>query len=163
MTLFDYVVIAALLASLLLGFWRGVVGEVLTLAGWVVGFLVARRFGGWVAEQFLTGIFADSTLRSIAGWVAAFIGVLLVFSLLRMALRGLLRVVGLGMVDRLFGLLFGLVRGGLLVLLGVAIAGMTPLPEKDWWKQALLSPYFEQAVLFAAPWLPAEVNSRVHF
>jgi membrane protein required for colicin V production len=163
MTQFDYLVIGTLAASMLLGFWRGVVGEVLTLAGWVVGYLVAKHFGGWIADRFLGTVFADPTLRVIAGWIVAFLAVLLLFALLRAALRGLLRVVGLGMIDRLFGLFFGLARGGLLVLLGVTIAGMTPLPTNDWWKHALLSPYLEKAVLFSAPWLPVEVNSRIRF
>lgn len=163
MTLFDYVVITILLASLLLGFWRGVVGEVLTLAGWVAGFLLARQFGSWAGEQFLTQFFADTTLRNVAGWVAVFVVVLLLFAMLRAALRGLLRVAGLGMLDRLSGLIFGLARGVLITLLGVAVAGMTPLPGKDWWKQALLSPYCEQGVALAAPWLPDDINSRIRF
>lgn len=163
MTLFDYLIIIMLIASLVLGFWRGVVGEVLTLAGWIVGFLVAKRFGGWVAENLLINLVTDSTLRGIAGWVAAFLGVVLAVSLVRIALRGILRAIGLGMVDRFFGVLFGLLRGGLLVVLAVAIGGMTPLPQQVWWKNALLSPYLEQAVIFVSPWLPDEVNSRIRF
>ena len=42
MTAFDYAVLAVIAASALLGLWRGVVGEVLALAAWVVAFFVAR-------------------------------------------------------------------------------------------------------------------------
>ena len=162
MTVFDYLVIALLVGSMLLGFWRGMVGEVLTLAGWVLAFFVAKRFGGWVSESWLSSI-QDPTVRSISGWVLAFIAVLIVMALLRFALRSLLRAVGLGPADRFFGLFFGMLRGGLVVLVIAVVAGMTPLPSQDWWKQALLSPYVERAVMITLPWLPIEVQSRVHY
>lgn len=162
MTPFDYAVIAVLLGSLLLGFWRGVVGEVLVLAGWILAFIVARQFGDTLADSFLVSI-TDPTLRHLAGWALAFIGVLIAISLVRVLFRGVLRAAGLGTLDRFLGVFFGLARGGLVVLLIVAAAGMTPLPNHPWWKQATFSPYLEQAVLASAPWLPDEVNNRIRF
>lgn len=163
MTAFDYFVIAVLLGSMALGFMRGVVGEVLTLAAWILAFLVARKYGVQLGEQFLQSALSDSNVRALSGWALTFVGVLLAMSLLRLTLKGLLRAVGMGGFDRVLGLAFGLVRGGLLLLALVAVAGMTPLPSQSWWKSAQLSPYLEHAVLIAAPWLPDEVNSRIRF
>ena len=47
MTGFDYAIIAILAASVVLGAWRGMVSEVMSLAAWVVAFLVAREWGYW--------------------------------------------------------------------------------------------------------------------
>lgn len=163
MTGFDYFVIVLLIGSMVLGFMRGVVGEVLTLAAWILAFLVARKYGVQLGEQFLQSSLNDANVRALTGWALTFLGVLLAMSLLRLTLRGLLRAVGMGGFDRVLGLAFGLARGSLLVLALTAVAGMTPLPSQAWWQNAKLSPYLEQAVLVAAPWLPDEVNSRIRF
>ena len=45
MTGFDYIVIAIVLVSVLLGLWRGVVGEIIALAAWVLAFFAAKMWG----------------------------------------------------------------------------------------------------------------------
>ena len=49
MTLFDYIVIAVLVLSVILGTFRGMVKEVLSLANWVIAFWVANRYGSEMA------------------------------------------------------------------------------------------------------------------
>ena len=56
MTWFDYVVIAIVVASVLLGAWRGVVGEIIALVAWVLAFFAAKFWGAEVARAFFTGI-----------------------------------------------------------------------------------------------------------
>ena len=64
MTYFDYVVITILLASVLLGAWRGMVGEIIALTAWVLGFLAAKWWGAEVARAFLSSI-VDPALRLV--------------------------------------------------------------------------------------------------
>lgn len=162
MTVFDYVVLIVLAASVLLGFSRGVVSEILGLVAWVVAFFVARAqapLGAhWLAERI-----ADPSLRLAVAFGAILVGVLVLFSLARLLLSLLLKAVGLGLLDRLLGACFGVLRGGLVVLSGVAVAGMTALPKAVWWREAMLSPPLETAVIAAKPWLPAEVAKRIRF
>ena len=89
MTYFDYVIITIMLASMLLGVWRGVVGEIIALTAWILAFLAARWFGAEVAQAFFTGI-VDPVLRLVAAWVTIFVVVLILMALLRLAVRGLL-------------------------------------------------------------------------
>lgn len=162
MTVFDYIVIAVLTVSLIFGFWRGMASEVLALAAWILAFILSRRLGQQAGDFLLTGV-DDPMLRSMGGWVLAFVGVLFLMAICRHLLRGLIRAIGLGMADRVFGLIFGFGRGTLIVLLLVAVAGMTPLPQQAWWKNALLATHLEKAVAITAPWLPTEIQSRIRF
>ena len=161
MTAFDYGVIAILLASLALGLWRGLIGEVLALLAWVLAGLAAWQLGPEVGG-LITAI-ADPGLRVLAGYAAVFVGVLIVLALVRLAVRGLLKALGLTAVDRVLGVVFGVARGLLIVFILVAIGGMTSLPKEAWWRNASLSPPLETAVLASKPWLPPEAAKRVRF
>ncbi len=161
MTAFDYAVIVILLASLALGLWRGLIGEVLALLAWVLAALAAWQFGPEIGA-LITAI-ADPGLRVLAGYAAVFIGVLIVLALVRLAVRGLLKALGLTAVDRVFGVLFGVARGLLIVLVLVAVGGMTSAPKQPWWAQARLAPPLETAVVASKPWLPPEAAKRIRF
>ncbi|MGB4467207.1 MAG: CvpA family protein [Azovibrio sp.] len=162
MTLFDYGVIAIVGVSLLMGVWRGVVGELIALSAWILAFFAAREFGAEVGLGLLTGI-ADPAIRTLAGWAAVFIAVLILMSLGRLAASGMVRALGLGLPDRFLGLVFGLIRGLFIVLVLVAAGGMTALPRQSWWAQAQLAQALETAVLAARGWLPDDVAQRIKF
>lgn len=161
MTAFDYGVIVIVVASLALGLWRGLIGEVLALLAWVLAALAAWQIGPEVGE-LLTAI-ADPAWRLLAGYAAVFFGVLIVLGLVRLAVRGLLKALGLTAVDRALGVCFGIARGVLIVLILVAVGGMTSVPKQVWWAQAQLSPPLETAVLALKPWLPPEMAKRIHY
>lgn len=162
MTLFDQVVGGVVLASLLLGLWRGVVGEIIALAAWVLAFFAAKYGAAAVAQIFLTGI-GDPGLRLLVSWVVVFVAVLLLMSLLRLAVRGALKALGLSLTDRLLGVVFGVARGLLIVLVLVALAGMTAIPKERWWSEAKFSAPLETAVLASKPWLPPELAKRIRY
>jgi membrane protein required for colicin V production len=162
MTAFDYIVIAIVFASLLLGLWRGVVGEIIALVAWVLAFFAAKLWGSEISHVLFTGI-ADHALRVVAGWVSVFVAVLVVMALLRLAVRGLLKALGLSLTDRLLGAIFGVLRGGVIVLVLVAVGGMTSAPKEKWWSEAHLSAPLETAVLASKPWLPPEVAKLIRF
>jgi membrane protein required for colicin V production len=161
-TIFDYAVFGIIGASSLLGLWRGVISEVLALAAWVVAFIAARALGGEAATYF-EGVVAEPALRYAAGFVAVLLFVLVCFAVARLVLSMILKAAGLAMVDRLLGAGFGILRGVLIVLVVVLLAGMTALPKSQWWRNAWLAPPLETAVIAAKPWLPAEVAKRIQY
>lgn len=162
MTVFDYIVIAVVLASLLFGLWRGVIGEVIALVAWGLGIFAAVHYGDWVGQRLLSGL-EDPLLRLAGGCVLVFIAVLFIMALLRMATQKLVQVLGLTVSDRLLGMCFGLVRGLLIIFVMVAIGGMTSAPSQVWWRQATLSPPLETAVLALKPMLPQDLAKRIRF
>lgn len=161
MTVFDYLVLIIIAASLLMGMWRGIVGEIIALAAWIVAFFAARWWGDEAAGLFVA--IDDPTLRLVAGWVGVALSVLVGMALLRLAVRGLIKALGMTVSDRILGLVFGVARGLMIVMILVAIGGMTALPKEKWWSEAYLSAPLETAVLASKPWLPSEVAKRIRF
>ena len=58
---------------------------------------------------------------------------------------------------------FGAARGVLLILLLVAIGGMTKLPEESWWRQARFAPLTAQGVSLIKPWLPNDLAKHIAY
>ncbi|GAB1393556.1 CvpA family protein [Rhodocyclaceae bacterium] len=162
MTPFDYVVLAVIALSLLIGVWRGVVSEILALLAWIAAFLCARLWAGQVGDLLMASDVAPHW-RQVAGFLAVFVGVLIGFALARWLISQFLKAVGLGTLDRLLGALFGIARGVLLVWIGVLLAGLTSLPAQPWWQSAMLAPPFETAVLASKPWLPPDLAKRIRY
>jgi len=142
--------------------WRGLASEVLALLAWIAAFFAAREWGGMVAG-LLGGWLSDPALRQMAGFVVVFVVTMLLFSVARWVFSRLLRVVGLGLVDRFLGTLFGIARGMLIVLTGVLLSGLTDLPRQKWWREAFLAAPLEVAVVAIKPWLPPQVAQWIHY
>lgn len=162
MTIFDYVVIGIVVLSLLFGLWQGVVGEVVALVAWVVGILAAVEFGSLVGQSLFSGL-TDPAIRTLAGCLVIFLGVLVAMSLVRMVVRSMVKALGLSVSDRLLGMVFGLARGVLVIMVLVGLGGMTAAPKQPWWTGATLSPPLETAVLVARQWLPDDLAKRIRF
>jgi membrane protein required for colicin V production len=163
MTVFDYVVLGIAACSILLGFWRGVVGEIIALAAWVLAFFAARFLGAEVGQGLFSTAIQDAGLRTLAGCVLVFIATLVLMALARMVVSRMIRVLGLGFSDRFLGLFFGLARAALMVMALVIVGGMTALPQQTWWAMAKLAPPLEIAALSLRPWLPEAIAQRIRF
>ncbi len=162
MTFFDYFVLAVMAISLLVGVTRGVVSEILALVAWVAAFIAARLWAVPLGNLLLADL-PDPLWRQLAGFVAVFAAVLIGFALLRWVTTLLLKAVGLRPLDRVLGALFGVVRGMLVLLILVMLAGLTPLPQQQWWRQATFAPPLETGVLAVKPWLPPELAKRIQY
>lgn len=138
MTSFDYIVLAILCVSAILGLLRGLVKEVLSLIAYIVAFLAAIWWGPLVSA-WITPYIDNPLLRTGVAYGAVFILVLLMVGLLNLTLATLIRKTGLTPADHGLGGLFGVLRGALLVLVLVSLAGYTELPSEPWWRDAKLS------------------------
>ena len=153
MTGFDFVVLAILAVSGTLGLVRGLLKELLSLVAYIVAFAAAIWWGptvyGWLEPYIET-----SLLRMGLSYAAVFILVLLAVGLVNMTLSALIRTTGLSPADHGLGGMFGLARGLLIVLVLVALAGYTPLPDEPWWRDAMFSHSATEAVKHLKSWLP---------
>jgi len=152
----DYVIIAALGLSVLMGLWRGFIGEVLALAVWIVAVWVAWTIGPQLAAS-LTAVSLPSA-RIVLGYALCFIAVLIAGAIVGFFLRKLVAGSGLSGTDRLLGAIFGLARGLALVTLVVLLLGFTPFPRDPWWHESRVLPSFQQAAQWASAHMPAEVT-----
>lgn len=162
MTPFDYLALAVMLISLLVGVSRGMVSEILALAAWVAAFFAARLWAA-PAGSLLLADWPDPLWRQLAGFVVVFVVVLVLFALLRGLMGLLLKAAGLRPLDRTLGAFFGAARGGMVLLALVLVAGLTPVPQQKWWRAATFAPPLETTVLALRPWLPPELAKRVRY
>jgi membrane protein required for colicin V production len=161
-TIFDYVVLFILISSVVISTMRGLVKEILSLAGWVAAFIVANAFGAKLAPM-LPSVIPGDALRLIVAFIALFLGVRVLMGLLALAISAVIEASGLTLADRGLGGLFGLGRGIVIVLAGVILCGMTSIPHQAFWKDALLSPMAETGARTVKPFLPAAFAQHVQF
>ena len=152
----DYTILAVLGLSVLMGLWRGFIGEVLALACWACAFWVAWVFGPALADYFSASISTPS-VRVLLAYAVCFIAVLMAGAIVAFLMRKLIEGSGLSGTDRLLGMVFGLVRGAALVVLVVFLLGFTPARRDPWWGQSQLLPGFEQGAHWLGERLPTEV------
>ena len=162
MTVFDYILLAVVAMSALVGMWRGLVSEIMALVAWIAALGAAWLYASSVAEMFV-GVISEPAWRQVAGFAAIFVGVLLLAAILRFLLRELLRAAGLGPADRMFGTLFGVARGVAIAFVLVLVGGMLGMAKEPWWVNSLLAPPLETAVIASKPWLPDVVAERIRF
>lgn len=163
MTEFDYIVLIVVILSVLLGWWRGMVYEILSLLSWVTAYFVAKA---WAAEftPYMPAVLESDTLRGAAAFFAVFITTLILCGIAAWALSKLIKSFGLDWrTDGVAGAIFGFFRGWLLVLLLVLLAGLTKLPQTSFWRDALLSKSLQNVALLAKDLLPDDMAKRVSY
>ena len=146
----DWVIVTIVTLSVLLGLIRGVVREVIALAGMILAVWLVFRYAEPVGAQLPLGVMWPAA-RTLAAGVLIFLGVVFGAALLGWIVQKLLAVAKLSASDRVLGATFGLLRALLLLLLGVYFLRETPVAQEHWWRESVLLPPLEAAVRFAAP------------
>jgi membrane protein required for colicin V production len=131
----DWIFLAVLLLSLVVGAWRGLVHEVLSLLVWVLAFVLAQWFAP-DAAQWLPMEGAARVMRYAAGFVLVFVVTLLAGSVVNWAVKKMVEAVGLRPIDRVLGAGFGVVRGVVMLLVLTVVVGMSPLHTQLFWTEA---------------------------
>ncbi len=151
----DWACLAVLLVSLLVGAWRGLVVEVLSLASWLAAFVLAQWFAPDMAAKLpIAG--AAEPVRYAAGFVLVFVATLFAGALIGFVVSKLLSAVGLGFINRLLGALFGVLRGVLLILAATVVVGMTPWKSSAEWQASVGARWATATLDILKPVLPQE-------
>lgn len=156
----DGVLLAILGFSALLGLWRGLVYEVISVAGWVAAFLLAQAYAAPVAEHLPFGG-ASLGLRLAAAFALVFIATAFAGGLLAWLVKKLVASVGLRPIDRVLGGAFGLARGLLIVLGLTIVVSMTPLRADAAWQRSALAGTLANSVHQLGPLLPESLARQL--
>jgi membrane protein required for colicin V production len=155
---FDWIVAVLLLGSLLLGLWRGLVYEILSVLGWIAAFLLAQWFAPQMGEMLPMGGAAPA-LKHAAGFVVVFVLVLFASGFVAWLTKKMVEAIGLRPVDRTLGALFGLVRGVVLVLAVAVVVHLTGLKTAAWWQESMTSGVATAALRGMKPMVPLPFGS----
>lgn len=158
MTLADWIICALVLVNVVTAAMQGFFSEALTLAGLVVGYVVAAwRYRG--LAEWLESFLKNEWLAEVLGFLIIFFAIVLLFGIAARVARWVMKQSGLSGFDRFLGAILGLLKGGLMV--AVILMGMTAFePTSKFLQNSQLAPYF-LVVGRAAIWLaPAELRAR---
>jgi len=142
MTTPDYVIIAAILISALIGAARGLLREGIALGTWIIALILAWHFSDLV-EPHLGGVLSAAAVKA---WVARLIvlgAVLLIGALIGAAVSQFVRLSIFSGMDRLMGFAFGVLRGLLLFGIFVMLGQLLKLDRDHWWSESHLIPVGE--------------------
>ena len=146
----DTVIIIVVAISSAFGLWRGLVKELLSLLSWIAALLVARVYGEPLAGVFVNMIESES-IRYVTAFVLLFVMVIMIGTLINHFVAKLFTVTGLKFLDRLLGVVFGLARGTVIVLVILFILNVF-VSETEWWQESTLIPYgmvmIEESLIF---------------
>jgi membrane protein required for colicin V production len=157
MTVVDIVVIFVIFLSALFSLIRGFVKEAISLATWIIAIWLAATFAPKLAAALPNSLESEA-VRQAVGFGVLFVLTLMVGALVNMLVAQVVKKTGLSSADRIFGVAFGILRGGLIIIVFVVIGGMTPLPETDWWQSSVLLQWFESAAIVIQEYIPDDLN-----
>jgi membrane protein required for colicin V production len=155
-TSIDWLIITIIVISTLISFMRGFVKEALSLLTLVAAILIARLFGGQVAGLLVEFISVPS-LRLAAAYGGLYLAVMIIGGMINYLLYQVIKLAGLSTFNRILGMAFGFVRGGLVVVVAVAILGRMPVSDDEWWQSSILIPSAQET----ANWLQVYVIEKV--
>ena len=135
-------------------------GRYITLAGWVVAY-VASPFVAPFIERFIPIEKVGPTLLHALGLVLAFVLVLLIWGIGAKLIRALIHATPLGVLDRLGGAGFGVLRAVLLALLTTVIVAMTPAVHSAPWVESQIVPYLQVTLTQVKPLLPSALHDYI--
>jgi membrane protein required for colicin V production len=158
----DYLIVIVIALSMLIGLWRGLLREVISLATWIAAFAIAFLFAEDGATHLMPYIDVPS-LRAAVAFGGLFLATLLLGGLVGILASYLVDYTGLTGTDRVLGMVFGLGRGVIVIAILVLAAGLTPMPRDPWWQQSLLVPHFQDTALWLRGLLPPDLAQNFRF
>ncbi len=161
-TAVDLTVIAIVLLSALIACLRGVIKELLSVAGWVGAFLAAY-YGFPYAKPYAREYIEILFLADAATGVVLFIAALFILTFISHFITSRIKHSALVSIDRSLGFLFGLLRGGLLIIIAyILIAWVVPDEERpEWMVSARTLPIIEMSAGYLVDLIPVSFSEKV--
>jgi membrane protein required for colicin V production len=172
LNIIDIVIITIFLISIIMGFIRGLVSEVLSLLTLIAAFVIAIMFSNALSGLIIQSHIVQSMVNQSSAAMGTstaqpamymalgisfgllFAGTVLVGTVVKTIVNLLFKTGILGVGNRIFGAVFGLVRGWLINLVLIFIVQLSPVANEPWWQQSSYVPRFQPAVV----WLGSVVS-----
>ena len=157
----DIVILVIIALSAGLSLMRGFVREALSLLAWVVAIWVAISFSHQLST-LMEDMIASPTARLAVAFSILFVVTLIAGSMANYLAGQFVKKTGLTGTDRMLGVVFGVVRGIVVVAILVLLAGLTQsIPAETWWKQSMLMTHFQDVAIWIRGFLPEDVAKNI--
>lgn len=156
----DWALLAVLVLSIVVGLWRGLVFEVLSLVGWVVAFFAAQAFAPMLSVYVPFGVPGGALNHGIT-FALAFVVALVVWALASRLVRLLIHATPLQPVDRVLGGVFGAARGAVLLLAVATVVLLSPAQRSPEWQRSRGAAWLGTVLQGLKPVLPEAIGQRL--
>jgi membrane protein required for colicin V production len=157
----DYLIIGIICLSTIVGLLRGFIREAFSLVIWILAFWVGWTFFRELEVHLVW--FDEPFLRTVAAFTILFLCTLILGALINYIVGKLVDKSGLSGTDRLIGMLFGIVRGAVLVAIMVVMVGLTPMSNGAWWDESQLIGHFSELAVWLRDQLPPDAAGKFQF
>lgn len=154
---FDWTIIGVILLSMIVSFFRGFLREAVSLITWIAAVLVGLKFATPLSEEFVAHI-ESATLRYLLAFLCIFFVILIIGFLVNVIIKYLVDKTGIGIIDRLVGVVFGAARGILAVGVILMFLQVSPAGDSAWWKNSNMVVRFRPLVSWLNSFLPEKVK-----
>jgi len=163
MNAFDLLLLAVVISFAVIGALRGLVREVLSLMTWVLACFIAWIFSGSVQGLF-KGTFANPEIRLVVGFALLFIVVFVIGTVASHIIHKILLSRRVFHIPNLIlGGAMGVARGVVVIVLAFLLAGITSIPQRPWWREAMFAPVFQKLAVYTARLLPQDIARHIHY
>ena len=137
----DAVILVILVVSSVISLKRGFVKEALSMANWVLAFFIAMTFRDQLSHLLAAKI-ATPSMRDMVAFGILFATTLVVGAMVNYLIGEVVRMTGLAGTDRMFGMVFGLVRGFIIIMaIVVFLPALVPVDQDPWWRKSFFIPH----------------------
>ncbi len=136
---YDFIFGIIILVSTIFGVIRGGVAELLATSSWFIALFVMHEYSEHIKELIPT-VVENNILRSLIGYVIAFIGVAIVITIIKLAFHKVIKNLGLGGLNYLIGALFGVARGLIICALLIIVVEFFHFDLQQKWRTSVINP-----------------------
>lgn len=127
MSILDVILLICFIPALIQGLQKGFIAQVISIASIIIGIWASSRFADVVGEWLAKYITVSDQIMKVVSFALILIAVFLALAAVGKLLEGMFKMVTLGWLNRLLGLVFSLVKTSL--ILGLLIMVFTSLNE----------------------------------
>lgn len=149
----DLAILGVIALSMVTGFVRGFVKEVVALCVWVASLWIAFHYYK-LLDPYLASYITDMNGRKVASFLIFFLGSLILGGLFNALLTFILKRTGLSGTDRVLGMVFGFGRGVFIISLVMMVVKVTVPDTTVYSKESQFYDKFNPIVLWINTYTP---------
>jgi len=130
----DILFLVVIIFSVIIGVFRGLISEVISLIVWILTFCVFYAYGNWIISKFIATHIDNTVLQSIICFVSILVVFLIIGSIAKYLLRHISSIIGFRFANILGGALFGLFRSVLIITIIIKIIQVTNIDNVHSWQ-----------------------------
>jgi membrane protein required for colicin V production len=129
MQILDITLALVLVVFIIFGYRKGLIGELLQLAGLIISFVLIGKYAHLVKDGLMMKWHLGPFLSTLCSYLLIFILIAIIIQLVRMAIERFAEALNLNFLNRTLGAVFGLLSGLFFFALILILIDLLPFSE----------------------------------